>query len=255
MAIKGKKKSQSRGSQGARRPASAPRPTPARSRRHTPFFKTRDGLLIIGIFVLVFLGVIAWLIGSARERAQELDAERAALEQYSEQAEAFLSQANEPIREMVDVTEPSEEVLETLAEDAEGWKTDLQAVQGSLAQILPDPQVTEVNQLFNEALALYSASADTFALVPEARGDLRDQIFMRAAVQRDTASALFETAIGVLNRMRADKDMSASGLLPPAGPPAPPMEVAPGDAIEIPVEDEGGAGDAGDGGNDGAEDE
>ncbi|MGI8775470.1 MAG: hypothetical protein ACR2KQ_10785 [Actinomycetota bacterium] len=259
MAIKGKKKSQSRGSQGTRRPASAPPPTPARSRRHTPFFKTRDGMLIIGIFVLVFLGVIAWLIGSARERSQELDAERAALEQYSDQVGALLSQANDPIREMVAVTEPSEEVRETLAEDAEGWKTDLQQVQGSLAQILPDPQVIEVNQLFNEALALYSAAADTFALVPEARGNLRDQIFTRAAVQRDTASALFETAIGVLNRMRADRDMPASGLLPPAGPPAGSMEVPAGEEIEIPVEggaeEEGGGGDAGDGGNDGAEDE
>jgi len=235
MAIKGKKKSQQRGSQGVRRPAGAPRPAVGSSRGRTPFYKTRDGMLILGIFVLVFLGVIAWLVGSARERSQELEASRAGLERYSEEAEKVIGTATTPIREMVELTQLDPEVVDSLKEDSERWTTELQQVQGSLAQIFPEPQVLEVNQLFNEAFALYGAAAETFALVPDAKGELRQQIFTRASVQRDTASALFETAIAVLNRMRSDKDLPASGLLPPAGPSVPQMEDP--SNVEIPVDE------------------
>ena len=235
MAIKGKKKSQQRGSQGVRRPAAAPRPAVSTARRgKTPFYKTRDGMLILGIFVLVFLGVIAWLIGSARERQNELEASRTAIRQYTDQAEAALTQADTTIREMVSLAGPIDDAIETLEEDPAKWVTELQQVQGSLAQLLPASELIEVNQLFNEALALYGAAADTFALVPEARGDLQEQIFTRAAVQRDTASAIFETAIGVLNRIRTDKDLPAAGILPPAAPPSD-MEL-PGDgSVEVPI--------------------
>lgn len=193
-------------------------------------------MLIIGIFVLVGLGVIAWLIGSARERAGELEASRTAIRLYSDQVEATLTAADTTIREMATLSGPSDEAVGTIEDDAEGWTTDLQQIQTGLSQVMPPTELLEVNQLFNEAMALYGAAADTFALVPEAGAGLRDQIFTRAAVQRDTASAIYESAIGVLNRMRSERDLPAAGILPPAGPAAGSMEVPSDGSIEVPVE-------------------
>ena len=79
MAIKGKKKSQSRGSQGVRRPAAAPRPTVS-ARRKTSWWRTRDGLLIGGIFLVVAIGVVVWLVISAQDRAEQREQEQATLE-------------------------------------------------------------------------------------------------------------------------------------------------------------------------------
>ncbi|MDQ3957514.1 MAG: hypothetical protein M3273_04245, partial [Actinomycetota bacterium] len=61
MAIKGKKKSQSRGSQGLRRPAAAPRPVYT-GRRHTPWYKTTEGRLIGGILAAALIGIAIWLV-------------------------------------------------------------------------------------------------------------------------------------------------------------------------------------------------
>ena len=65
MAIKGKKKSQSRGSQGQRRPAAAPRPVYT-GRRHTPWYKTTEGRLIGGMLIAVVVGVKIWLVADAQ---------------------------------------------------------------------------------------------------------------------------------------------------------------------------------------------
>ena len=73
MAIKGKKKN--RGS-SPRRPAGAPRPAVSGARRHTPFYRTRDGLFIIAIFVAVAIGVVVWLVTDAQSKARERDERR-----------------------------------------------------------------------------------------------------------------------------------------------------------------------------------
>ncbi|HEU4481362.1 MAG TPA: hypothetical protein VFS18_05705, partial [Actinomycetota bacterium] len=138
MAIKGKKKS--RGSQGVRRPAAAPRPVVTGTRRHTPWYRTRDGMLIGGIFLLVGIGVIVWLIGSAREDARELEQEQAVLEDYTTDVGGALEAAGAPASEMAAVTsDTAREDLDALAEDAEGWVTSFQEAQTRLTQVFPAP--------------------------------------------------------------------------------------------------------------------
>ncbi|MFN2389188.1 MAG: hypothetical protein ABR575_06220, partial [Actinomycetota bacterium] len=60
MAIKGKKKSQSRGSQGQRRPAAAPRPTYA-PRRATRWYQTPAGRLAAITLGLLLLGTVFYV--------------------------------------------------------------------------------------------------------------------------------------------------------------------------------------------------
>lgn len=241
MAIKGKKKN--RGSQGVRRPAQAPRPAYA-PRARTPFYKTRDGLIMIGILAAVALGTIIWLIGSARAEAKELEDRQAQLETYDDQIAGVLQQATPVAQEMgsVSALPADKEGFEDLAADSERWITDLQQFQTLTSQVFPAPEVESVNELFNQALSLYVASAQTFALVPDAEGDLQASIHARAVAQRDAAAGVWTSAIAVLDTLRSNAEMSASGLRPPTGATQVPDPLAsPGTQVTIPPEGEGDA--------------
>ena len=236
MAIKGKKKN--RGSQGVRRPAEAPRPAYA-PRARTPFYKTRDGMILLGILGLVALGTIVWLIGSARNEAKELEARQAQLETYNDQIEGVLQQATPVAQDMGSVQAPpaDAEAADDLAADSERWIADLQQSQTQVSQIFPAPEVESINELFNEALSLYVAAAQTFALVPDAEGDLQSNIHARALAQRDTAAAVWASAIDVLDTLRSSAELSASGLRPPvSASQVPDPNASPGTEVIIPPE-------------------
>ena len=241
MAIKGKKKN--RGAQGVRRPAQAPRPAYA-PRARTPFYRTRDGMILLGILGLVALGTIIWLIGSARNEAKELEDRQAQLETYDEQITGVLQQATPVAQEMatVQAVPADEKGLEDLAADSERWITDLQQFQTQISQVFPAPEVESVNELFNQALSLYVASAQTFALVPDAEGDLQASVYARAIAQRDAATGVWSSAIDVLDTLRSNAEMSASGLRPPASASQmPDPNATPGTQVTIPPEGEGDA--------------
>ena len=237
MAIKGKKKN--RGSQGVRRPAQAPRPAYA-PRARTPFYKTRDGMILLGILGLVAIGTIIWMIGSARNEAKELEDRQAQLETYDDQIQGVLQQATPVAQEMAEIqaVPADEKGLEDLASDSERWVTDLQQFQTQASQVFPAPEVEGINELFNEALTLYVSAAQTFALVPDAEGDLQAQILARAVTQRDTAAELWTSAITVLDTLRSNAEMSASGLRPPVtANQVPDPNASPGTEVTIPPED------------------
>lgn len=236
MAIKGKKKN--RGSQGVRRPAEAPRPAYA-PRARTPFYKTRDGMILMGILGAVAIGTIIWLIGSAQNEAKELEARQAQLETYDDQIEGVLQQATPVAQDMASVQAPpaDADAADDLAADSERWIADLQQSQTQVSQILPAPEVESINELFNEALSLYVAAAQTFALVPEAEGRLQADIHTRAVAQRDTAAAVWTSAIDVLDTLRSSAELSASGLRPPvSASQVPDPNASPGTEVIIPPE-------------------
>lgn len=242
MAIKGKKKS--RGAQGVRRPAAAPRPQLTGARRHTPFYKTRDGMILLGILSAVAIGTIVWLVMSAQNEAKELEAQQSVLEQYTDQVEPTLQTASATALEMSALTAIPEEV-DDLAEDSQAWVTNLQGAQTQLSQIFPAPEIDPVNQLFNESISLYVASAETFGLIPKAEAELQQDLFTRATVQRDTASAVWASAIAALDEFRDVRDLGPSGLdAPEAAGPDPLATTPPGAEVTIPPPDDA----AGDGG-------
>lgn len=235
MAIKGKKKT--RGAQGVRRPAAAPRPPVTARRKHTPFYKTRDGMLLLGILGVVAIGTIIWLVMSAQNEAKELEAKQAVLEQYGDQVEPTLQTASATALEMSGVTAVPEDPAD-LAEDSEGWIKNLQSAQTQLSQIFPAPEVDPVNQLFNESISLYVASAETFALIPKADEKLQADLFTRAAVQRDTAAAVWASAIAAFDELRDVRDLGPSGLNAPEAPAPDPLATDPGTEVIIPPEGE-----------------
>jgi type II secretory pathway pseudopilin PulG len=197
-------------------------------------------MILLGILGMVALGTIVWLIGSARNEAKLLEDRQAQLETYGDQAEGVLQQAVPVAQDMnsVQAVPADSKGLDDLAADAERWITGLQQSQTQISQVFPAPEVESVNELFNEALSLYVASAQTFALVPDAEGDLQASIFARAVSQRDTAAAVWASAIGVLDTLRSDAELPASGLRAPAAQNAMPDPAAsPGAEVTIPPED------------------
>jgi hypothetical protein len=203
-------------------------------------------MYILGILALVAVGIVIWLVTSAQNEAKALEAERDALEQYTTQVGSAISSVEEPAAGMAAlVALPEDEAgVEALAQDSEAWTTQLQAAQAQVASVLPDRSAQAVNELFVQAISLYSSAAEAFGLVPDAEGDTQEALFRQASNQRNLAGGLFGSAIGVLDQLRRDKGMSASGLIAPgtAQPQAPPDaetgEDDASDTIEIPTEPE-----------------
>lgn len=234
MAITGKKRS--KGSSGPRRPAGAPRPVATATRTKKPWYRTRDGLMVLGIFVVVAIGVAIWLIGEAREEADALNERRAAVEAFTEAIDPIIDQAKEPAVEMTALAEtPTDEALEDIQEDAARWQTALQQGQVGLASAPSSAQVAPTGQLFNEGFALYGAAAATFRQLATTDDDeIRNQLFAMASTQRDLASALFASAISSFDVLREEMGLPASDLSPPVGPgdvpqPQPPAPMEEGD--------------------------
>lgn len=232
MAIKGKKKSQSRGSQGVRRPAQAPRPVVAPRRGRTPFYRTRDGILLLSIFGLVAVGVIIWLIMSARNDAAELQKRADALDDYTNQVRSFVQTISGPATEMTEL-EPivSEEMTKTLEEDSDRWVKSLQEGRVQLGAVVPPEGAESLHQLFEQSLQAYISAAQTFAIVPQTdQTNLQNLILVRGADQRDVASNLSASAIGILDDERGEVELGVSGVQPPARaqpPPVNPEELLP----------------------------
>lgn len=251
MAIKGKKRSRDRGSQGVRRPAAAPRPNVGGRKDHQWYHSPLNVGVVI-IFGLVAIGILIALIVDIRSEASDKDARKEALETYTDNVRGPLELAASPASQMSLIgTTPRGKDLEDLDKDAEGWVTELQEAQTQLAQTFPDPSTAGVNQLFNESIALYISAANTLATLPDIEDDeLRQEIFNQAATVRDTASAVFESAITVLDQLRDDVGIGTSGIRAPiAQPPAmedpaadPGAELESGEETVVIPGDEGGDG-------------
>lgn len=194
-------------------------------------------MILLGILGVVAIGTIVWLVMSAQNEAKELEAQQSVLEQYTDQVEPTLQTASATAQEMLALT-AIPETVEDLTEDSTTWVTNLQGAQTQLSQIFPAPEIDPVNQLFNEAISLYVASAETFGLVPKAEAELQQEIFTRATVQRDSASAVLASAIAALDEFRDLRDLGRSGLDAPQAPQPDPLGAQPGAEVTIPPPDD-----------------
>lgn len=252
MAIKGKKKSQNRGSQGQRRPAAAPRPVYT-GRKPTPWYKKTEGRLIGGMIIAVIVGVSIWAIADAQNKSKEKTERREALEGYVASVRAFATSLG-PVAEDMSLVATAEPDFEALEKDAPTWSEDLAAAQAQIATLQAPDEAEVANGLFGQALTSYSSAARTFESVADAEGELRTELLAQANEEVDQAATLFGLAVDALDAELIEVDGELSNLTVPQGtaPAQPPLGDDPNSStIEVPIEPGDGDGNGGNGGNGG----
>jgi hypothetical protein len=216
MAIKGKKKSHSRGSQSRRQPAAAPRAAPLP--RRVPWYRTDRGRLA-AVGVLALIAALGWWgVDRAGDEAAALERSQALLTTYTSEARALL-QTTRPAAESLAAipARPTRSDLTRVEEEAAGWIATLRRAQTQAGEVLPTPLVINAHQLFARSVDLYLLSARTARDAATGQSSPTDTL-ARATEARDTASAIWLTAIQVLDRERARSEMPASGLGIPGAP-------------------------------------
>lgn len=248
MAIKGKKKSQTRGSQARRRPAAAPRPTTAGGPKKR-WYQTTAGQSVAAITALVAVVIVLVLVNNARTASQEREVRQQSLENFTEQATALAQTVSEPASALAAAGQapPAD-----LRREAEGWRDAFTAAQTQAAQFPPAEGTTTAHQLFAQSLNLYRTAAVLFVQAAAAEGDARTEMLSTAAAQVASAESVWTAGVEVLDEARADEEMGASGVTAPSQLAAGDM---PGAEATIPIEPEGestggGQGGGGGGGND-----
>lgn len=255
MAIKGKKKSQSRGSQGQRRPAAAPRPVYT-GRKHTPWYKTNEGRLIGGMLIAVIVGVTIWLVADAQNESKQRTETRTALEEYVKSVRAFTN-ALGPVAEEMSLVDPANPDVEQLAKDARKWSTDLADAQARIAGALPPDEAEVASRLFEQSMSSFLAAARAFEGVAEGDAGIEEELLAQAVEEREQARALFDLGVVALDEELQEVGGSNSNLLIPQGtPPSADPNASPGGSTQvIPVDpdggDDNGGGQGGGGQNDG----
>lgn len=251
MAIKGKKKSQSRGSQARRRPAAAPRPAYA-SGASVPWHRRPGAQVAIAVGVAVVFGLASWAFIAARSNAREADAQREQLDRFTSDLRGIVQQLDGPVGEMTAMPpEPAEGVVADLETAPGRWIDQLSEVDQAVLQVTPTDQTTNIHSLLSRTVALYTSAAETFRLDPSAEGALQARLLRRAADIRDQAAGIFFAAVSLLDAERIELDMGSSRLEPPgSAPPSPPVPAGTPSALTtVPVESQdeqsGGGGNGG----------
>jgi hypothetical protein len=220
MAIKGKKKSQVRGSQARRRPASAPRP--ASSRRRTAWYSTDRGRLIVAAVAVVVIGVVWWAIAHSRAAAADLERRQDAVETYTGEARALLQSVRPAAAAMAQVPAAPDRgpPLQSISQAAGSWTGLLDKARSEAGAIVPTPFVISAHELFSQSVDLYLSAAKTYRLGGRAGRSVANGLLARAAQQRDQAGAIWLLATRVLDDARSEAELSASGLGLPSAVPA-----------------------------------
>ena len=227
MAIKGKKKSQTRGSQARRRPATAPRA--AGGTRPAPWYHTTSGRVMLAVVGAVVLGGVMWAVANAQASARDLRQRQRALDQFTGQIRAVLDMMNPVTAEMATVPETAAgpDVVK-LQKDTTTWLKSLQQVRTQLSGIPVLPSVETASRVFASSVEQYVAAANAYQLAATVERDVQRKALVQAAAQRDQAAALWLTAVDALDRARSAAELGPSALQPPVVmPPQPAPEVSP----------------------------
>lgn len=216
MAIKGKKKSQSRGSQARRRPAAAPRAIAVRQR--TPWYRTPQGRAAIVVFLLIVIGVVTGLILHAKSNSSKLADRQDVVERYTGSVRSLLQTMTPAGSEMATAaTDPNDAAsILALKKSAKGWKDTLNQASDEAGTLRPPTSAATADSLFQQSVALYLSAAQLYALVPDANDATRPQLLANATTVRDQANQLWANAISTLDDLRSRLKMAPSGLRSPA---------------------------------------
>lgn len=254
MAIKGKKKSQSRGSQARRRPAAPPRPTVA-PRNTLPWYRNPKVIAALGTLAIILIGILVWTIQSNAEEQDRLEKRQETLDQYTDQIRTVVQTLRAPAQAMS--TAPpaiaDQEGADLLAEDAAGWVKEFEDAQVDFGKIVPEQQgsIPSAHNLYNQSIQIYLSAARTLQLAAGSEGDTQTELLSLAATQRAQATAVWAEATALLDKDRDSAELDPSGVTPPETPASgtapgtsPPGGVPPG---EVPPEAPGGEAPTGDG--------
>ena len=219
MALKGKKKSRSRGSQARRRPGAAPRPTLGAARR-PPWSRTTTGRIAAGVVGLAVLGVIVWAVTSSRADAERLADRQRAVNNYTSDVRGLLQTLIPPASEIGTAASipPAQ-----LVQRAKTWDKAFTQAQSEMSTAVAPKGLEAVNRLVLQSILLYVSAGDTYELAVEVEGGPKRRLQTQANVQWTSANSVFDAAIAILDDERAEADLSAStlqspGTAPPSGP-------------------------------------
>ena len=258
MAIKGKKKSQKRGSQARRRPAAPPRPT-VHAKRRSAWYRSPAALLAIVLAVSVGAGLIIWGVQNARDDAAALENRQDRIDTYTGKVRGVLQTLRPPVEQMAATPPTLEggdagELGDELARQAARWQKDLEGVQKEFGAIAPpqDQALQRAHSLFARSIEIYMGAARGYALAAKVDGASQAEALALASQQRDHGSQIWSEATSLLDDERSGAELESSGLTAP-GAPAPgaqPGAVPTGLPTELPtgLPTDGGAGGGGKGG-------
>ena len=264
MAIKGKKKSQKRGSQARRRPAAPPRQV-VQQRQSLPWHKNPRIVGALGLLVIVAIGVIVWAVQDSSKEQKALEKRQETLDGYTDEIRAVVQGLRAPAGLMAAAPTALEdpEAADKLAEDAADWSGQFEQSLQDFGKIVPSTQgsIENVHSLYNQAIQIYLTAAKSFELAAETEDKAQQDAFSLAATQRTEAGTVWTEATALLDEERRKADLELSGL---TAPEAPAGGTAPGTSPtglpqgEIPSEltppeEPGGGGGDKSGGNDGGQ--
>jgi hypothetical protein len=217
MAIKGKKKQQTRGSQARRRPAAPPRPVVAA--RRLPWYRTDRGRLLAIVAVAVMLGGAWWAIAGARAEQAQRERRQSAIEDYTGRVRALLQTVRPAADGMAQApTTADAKGVAALGRQARSWIESLRSARAQAAGHRVAVEAAPADRLYGEAIDVYRDAAETYRLVPAAPRPLQAKLLERASAQRDHAGVVWATATQVLDAERARLELGPSGLAAPATP-------------------------------------
>lgn len=233
MAIKGKKKSQQRGSQARRRPAQAPRPLTTRSTKKR-WYQTTAGQSIAAIAALVAIVLVLVFVNDARTENEERELRQQSLENFTDQMKALLQTVTAPASELAQATQtPADDLSEGLKEDAQGWRDAFTAAQTQAAQFPPAEGTSTAQGLIGQSLSLYRGAAEVMVQVAGLEGSARASLVTVATSQVASADAVWLAAVDVLDAARDEAELNASGVRAPSE--APPTGEQPDAGATVPV--------------------
>lgn len=216
MAIKGKRKSQNRGSQARRRPATAPRPAVG-SRRRPPWYRTTTGQVIATLLFLVVLITTIALVAHVRHNSQQRSQAQAQLETYTGKIRSVLVKITPTATEMTSAptssTDPN--AINALKKSTADWAKSFDSGVSDLQQIAPVASATDASQLFTQSLQLYSTAVQSYKLVPSVPSKVQDTALAAAQAEFTEAGQLWTTAVSLLDRARSDVGLAPSALRSP----------------------------------------
>jgi hypothetical protein len=215
MAIKGKKKPQSRGSAARRRPATPPRLAYVKQ-VHVPWYRTAGGRVAAAITVVLVVAGAASAITAYTSSNNRAEARQDRINSYTSSVRTLLGEVAEPASAMAAVpANPDDRTLKALPEQAAEWGKALTSAEKNAQNLNPPEGLQGASTVFLDSIRLYSMSATTYKVAAGAEGEVQRQILERAKEQTEVATSLWTDAVFLLDEQRNEAGLNPSQILSP----------------------------------------